>query len=118
MDLLNHQQEELHAVICGAFNESELERLVRHRLGRDLHHLVPRGSLSDVVFELIELYKREGAIARLVEAVGQERPANKEVQDVVNRVRMHLAATDLVGTADEEPVTPSHRSGGRQARRT
>jgi hypothetical protein len=84
MNLTLGQEQELQAVICAAFNESELEQLLRYHCDGDvLDHLVKSGPFQQVVFELIGVYRRSGVIDKLIEAIRIARPQNKRVQEFV-----------------------------------
>lgn len=86
MNLTSEQQKELQAVLCDAFNEPELAQVVRYRLDDVLQNLVPPGPFRHVVFELIGVYHRRGAVEKLIEAIRLERPDNQAVKDFIDRL--------------------------------
>jgi hypothetical protein len=64
----------LHKEIVEAFIANELEHLIRVKLNVRLDTVVAPGSLNAVVDELISYHDRREEVAKLVEAVIQERP--------------------------------------------
>ena len=74
--LTGAQREQLEAALLDAFRTLEqLQRMVRHRLDRDLNHFT-HGPLRDRVGQLIDEAESQGWMAELVQAAHAQNPGN------------------------------------------
>jgi hypothetical protein len=70
------QMESLRDALCSAFDQNALDQMRRLRLDKDRTHLVGSGSLSEVVFNVIEIAVREGWHAELIRTAISYNPGN------------------------------------------
>jgi hypothetical protein len=79
---------ELSAAIVSAFDQQELEELVRITFSERLYdEYVPRGLRDgDAVFKLLEALERRGTTLLLLRAVLRARPCRNDVRSVITRV--------------------------------
>src|ERR1043166_5581353 len=87
-----------------AFDEPELERLVRVRLNEDLATIVGPGPMQSRIFELLKWAERKGTVAELARAAHQERSNNEKILRVYEKLGKtptgaHLQAGAQIGRA-------------------
>lgn len=78
------QMESLCHVLCTAFDQNELEQMLRYQFDKNLFELVRPASLWNVAYQLIDLAIREGWEWDLVEAAGKRRPQNPHVRNFLS----------------------------------
>lgn len=86
-------EELIHEAFCDAFNMETLERMVKFKLRRNLDDYAAKGTMRQVVFQLIEAARREGFFVDLVTAAREFNPGNER-----------LAALPLTPRADPPSV--------------
>ncbi len=106
MTLSPEQERELHDVICGTFNQNELEQNLRYHCdGVVLERIVPtKNGFDQVVFDLIRFFGHAGKIDRLLDTVQKARPDHKTVQEAVERLRTEAAAAPLERVQESDTV--------------
>jgi hypothetical protein len=96
MGLTSEQHAELQAVICSAFDESDFEQFLRHRLGADLRQVARQGPLPLVVFDVIRYCEHRGLVDRLLDAIDQARPDREDVREAIGRLRQGVGKSDVL----------------------
>jgi hypothetical protein len=116
MKFSGEQQEKLYNILHTAFNRSELERLVRFKLGGSLDAIAGSADLSDVAFKLLEWAERNGMTGKLWDAVVAAKPAHPAVKELKaeldgGKVETGSAPNTAPQTAPKIPPTPSLNFG-------
>jgi hypothetical protein len=104
---------QLQRAMLDAFNLQDLESLLLFRLDRRLDQIASSsGNLSTATLEVIQAANREGWIADLLRAVGDERPNLATLQTLVAELLTHVESTPAAGApaASAPSVGDSGRS--------
>ena len=109
--LTGPQMGQLQRVMLDAYNQQDLESLLLFRLDRRLDQIASSsGNLSTATLEVIQAANREGWIADLLRAVGEERPNLLPLQATVAEL---LASSESTPTeATSAASTPPLAGGG------
>src|SRR2546427_3512911 len=76
-ELTNVQCEQLNKALFEAFDEDNLEQMLRFRLGKRLSSIAPSNkNLPTTIFKLIDRAEREGWILQLMVAARESNPGN------------------------------------------
>lgn len=78
-DWTPQHSKQLYEALLGAFNHSSLKQMVRWGLNKQLDHLVAQGSLSNMIFGLIEVAEREEWVVDLTHAAHKANPGNQKL---------------------------------------
>ncbi len=100
----------LRDAILSAYSSADLEQLVQFDLNERLEGIVGPGSLSEVVFKLIQWAEAHGQTTQLLRALRDNRPNNAEIQAVAKE----LLPRDAVPVGDA-PLDGPRRSRLRAA---
>jgi ATP-dependent Clp protease ATP-binding subunit ClpB len=73
--------ESLRDALCSAFDQPELDQMLRARMNMERKQWVGPGSLREVVSELILLVVRTGRLAELIRAARQANPGNPALRE-------------------------------------
>jgi hypothetical protein len=84
--LTGSQIRDLTNATLDAFNQGELERLLRFRLDVVLGSVVAPGALEEVVFKLIQWLDRNGRVREFLDAIASDRPNNPLIVQVVRDI--------------------------------
>jgi hypothetical protein len=95
----------LQAALMAAFDADELAQLVRTTLGQTLAHITEGGSLSSVVFQLIEWAERNDQTGDLVQGAHRQRPRSQALAALAAEIGGGAKAARKQAAA-QPPVTP------------
>lgn len=105
MKLNGLQKQQFHSALIDAFSKSELERLVNFYLDESLDNFTGKGSISDIVFELIRWAERKGRVEDLVNAALAENSTNQLLKDFSQQLNAFNQSD-----SSTPPVTSSNTS--------
>lgn len=110
MELTVENREGLHDALVDALDgEDDLERLLRHGMDVRLWVAVPRGSLDEVVFDLLAWLEAQGRIDEFVRLLRRRRPHHAALRAALDRIEGVL-------TPAPSPISPSGWLGDRARR--
>lgn len=87
--LTDDHVERLSKALLDAFNEDDLRRMVRLRLGEDLTHIVavPGRTLTEITYDLVCYYGAQARIPELLAAAHQDNPKSQPVSALADELK-------------------------------
>ena len=85
----------LHEALLDAFSFNSLKQMMFLKMGLDLEEIAGRGSLRDVVTDLLMVSEREGWTDLLVHSAYEDNPGNPKLQEFVNAFIRYETSTEL-----------------------
>ena len=85
-ELTGKQYEDFWRALCDAYKQNDLEKMLEFRLEKRLDHITGPGNFQDVVFELIDVARREGWHLDLLRAARESNPRHSGLVAVARQL--------------------------------